>query len=565
MSNNYLVEILEKNRNLLSLDFHKHLEFIIDRINSNSEKINSVDQVIAMGDINIGTPDHPLNVSIKTLKPLLNYLQNNIFTSYKHNNVDTYLKTINNSNFVYGQPEITQKEKDYINRFVKKLNLEKIESNKLASFSQFLDNIVIPFINQVRAKCSDKQGHMNPLTNFSQCDSKIQTNINELVRKIEDEKQGNPMFIVPPESSLNIPIKTENTYLTSKSNKSISGAQNIIDFVSKELEEKKKEELASSSKSNSIEKYLKDNDPTLAYDKSATVDITSPKALGIGDPYFDNQVAKDATYYSSNYKSMTKKTQVVIADVYNGTSGTYPYAITNHKVEFSENLIVSAESDVQLEFMNLHEIHGNSTVATRKSLEHYHGFILKINEISKYFNSVSNMGDLVGTFYIPNDTFGFQDNNEPNIVDGGVISNVGVNGGGTKTLITLPDNSLHSERDDYYNNYYLKITSGNAQGQIGQIEDYAGSTRVATLKIRFDPAPSADDSFEILESPHSDRTLNSLVFKLKNSFICTMKPEKIQSFTITLSALEHGTTTPVPLYIGSADGRLQLGLHIKER
>lgn len=548
MPNNYLVELLEKNMKFLLPDFHKHLVFVVEKIKSNPEKINSLEQILNMGDINIGTPEQPLNVSIKTLEPLLNYLQNNIFTSYKHDKLDTFMKTINNTRFVYGQPEITQKEKDYINRFVKKLNLEKIETNKLASFGQFLDNIVIPFINQVRAKCSDKTTRLNPITSFQQCDKKIQRSISDLVTKIEEEKQGNPMFIVHPESSHNIPIKTENSYVTSQNNKSVAGAQNIIDFVSKELEEKKKET----------------NDPTQAYDKSDNVDMNAPKALGIGDPYFENQVAKDATYYSSNYKSMTKKTQVVIADVYNGTDGTYPYAITNHKVEFSENLIVASESDVQLEFMNLHEIHGNSTVATRKSLEHYHGFILKINEISKYFNSVSNMGDLVGTFYIPNDTFGFQDNNEPNIIDSGIISAVAVNGG-TKTTITLPDNSLHSSRNDYYNNYYLKITSGTGEGQIEQIEDYVGATRIATLKSLFDPQPSEGDSFEILDSPHSDRTLNSIVFKLKNSFMCTMKPERIQSFTISLSGLEHGTTIPVPLYIGSADGRLQLGLHIKER
>ncbi len=564
MSNNYLVNLLVSNRGTLSPDFNKHLDFIIQKINSSPEKITNIQTIKDMGSINIGTPDQPINVPIQNLDPLLNYLQEKLFTSSINDKLVSYINILNNKDFNYGQPQITQKEKDYINRFVKKLNLEKIGSNKLASFPQFLDNLVIPFINQVRRKCSDLSAKLDPLTTFNQCDIKTQTNIKKLIKKIEEENQAYPLFMVQPENSLNIPVKQESTFVSSKNNKSLEGAQNIIDFVSRELSDKEKNETEGNSRSNRVENYLRENDPTVAYDKSKTVDITSPQALGVGDPYFDNQVAKDATYFSSNYKNMTKKTQVVIADVYNGINGTYPYAITNHKVEFSENLIVTGESDVQLEFMNLHEIHGNSTVATRKSLEHYHGFILKILELSKYFNSISNMGDLTGTYYIPNDTFGFQDNNEPNIIDSGEISAVGVNGG-TKTQITLPDNSLHSSLDDYYNGYYLKITSGAGEGQIEEIEDYVGTTRIATLKALFDPQPIAGDRFEILESPHSNRTMNSMVFKLKNSFMCTMKPEKIQSFTITLSGLEHGTTTPVPLYIGNVDGRFQVGIHIKER
>jgi hypothetical protein len=564
MSNNYLVNLLVANRGNLSPDFNKHLDFIIQKIKSSPEKITNIQTIKDMGSINIGTPDQPINVPIQNLDPLLTYLQENFFTSSTNDRVVSYVKILNNKDFNYGQPKITQKEKDYINRFVKKLNVEKIGTNKLASFPHFLDNIVIPFINQVRIKCSDLSAKMDPLIPFDQCDIKTQTDINALIKKIEKENQGNSFFMVQPENSLNIPIKQENTFVETQNNQSFEGAQNIFDFVSRELSNKAKNETEGNISSNSVEKFLRENDPTVAYDKSKTVDMNVPQALGAGDPYFENQVSKDATYFSSNYKNMTKKTQVVIADVYNGTSGTYPYAITDHKVEFSENLIVTSESDVQLEFMNLHEIHGNSTVATRKSLEHYHGFILKISELSKYFNSISNMGNLTGTYYIPNDTFGFQDNNEPNIIDSGVISAVGVTGT-TKTIITLPDNSLHSSRDDYYNSYYLKITSGTGEGQIEQIEDYAGATRIATLKTLFDPQPSAGDTFEILESPHSNRTLNSMVFKLKNSFMCTMKPEKIQSFTITLSGLEHGTTSPVPLYIGNSDGRFQVGIHIKER
>lgn len=557
MSNNYLVNLLVANRGNLSPDFNKHLDFIIQKINSSPKKITNIQTIKDMGSINIGTPDQPINVPIQNLDPLLTYLQENLFTNSTNDKLVSYINILNDKDFNYGQPKITPKEKDYINRFVNKLKVEKIGTNKLASFPQFLDNVVIPFINQVRAKCSDESSQMDLLTTFDKCDIKIQTNIKELIKKIEDENQGNPFFMVQPENSLNIPIKQENTYVSSQNNESLEGTQNIINFVSRELSNKAKNETEGNISSNSVENYLRENDPTVAYDKSKTVDITSPQALGVGDPYFDNQVAKDATYFSSNYKNMTKKTQVVIADVYNGTSGTYPYAITNHKVEFSENLIVASESDVQLEFMNLHEIHGNSTVATRKSLEHYHGFILKISELSKYFNSISNMGNLTGTFYLPNDTFGFQDNNEPNIIESGAITDV-------------DDDEITIDKDqnvaDQFANYYLKITSGNAEGSYEKIaSNTVAANTVLTITSAFDTAPVVGDSYVIVEKPYSDRTLNSMVFKLKNSFMCTMKPEKIQSFTISLSGLEHGTTTPVPLYIGNADGRFQVGIHIKER
>ena len=555
--NEYLVNLLVANRGNLSPDYSKHLDFIIQKIKSSPEKITNIQSVINMGDVNVGTPDQPINVSITRIEPLLMYLQNHILTSSTNDKLVFYIKIINNKNFNYGQPKITQKEKDYINRFVKKLDLGKIGTNKLSSFPQFLDNVAIPFINQVRSKCSDASSRLDSLTTFNKCDIKTKQNIETLIQKIEDENQGNPGFMVHPESSLNIPVKQDNTYETSKNIKNVEGAQNIIDMVSKELSNKEKEEEEVNISSNSVENYLRENDPTVAYDKSATVDITSPQALGVGDPYFDNQVAKDATYFSSNYKNMTKKTQVVIADVYNGTSGTYPYAITNHKVEFSENLIVAGESDVQLEFMNLHEIHGNSTVATRKSLEHYHGFILKISELSKYFNSISNMGDLTGAFYVPNDTFGFQDNNETNIIESGAITGVA----GASITIDLDQNVVNQLA-----NYYLKITSGVSEGSYEKIaSNTIASNTVLTITAAFDTTPAVGDSYVIIEKPYSDRTLNSIVFKLKNSFMCTMKPERIPSFTITLSGLEHSTSVPVPLYIGSSDGRFQIGIHVKER
>ena len=112
----------------------------------------------------------------------------------------------------------------------------------------------------------------------------------------------------------------------------------------------------------------------------------------------------------------------------------------------------------------------------------------------------------------------------------------------------------------------MKITSGVSEGSYEKIaSNTIASNTVLTITAAFDTTPAVGDSYVIIEKPYSDRTLNSIVFKLKNSFMCTMKPERIPSFTITLSGLEHSTSVPVPLYIGSSDGRFQIGIHVKER
>ena len=288
MSNNYLVNLLVSNRGTLSPAFNKHLDFIIQKINSSPEKITNIQTIKDIGSINIGTPDQPINVPIQNLDPLLNYLQDNLFTCSTNDKLVSYINILNNKEFNYGQPKITQKEKDYINRFVKKLNLEKIGTNKLASFPQFLDNVVIPFINQVRRKCSDLSAKLDPLTTFNQCDIKTQTNIKKLIKKIEEENQAYPLFMVQPENSLNIPVKQESTFVSSKNIKSVEGAQNIIDFVSRELSDKEKNETEGNSRSNSVENYLRENDPTVAYDKSKTVDITSTLSIT------DNELASSS-------------------------------------------------------------------------------------------------------------------------------------------------------------------------------------------------------------------------------------------------------------------------------
>ena len=66
---------------------------------------------------------------------------------------------------------------------------------------------------------------------------------------------------------------------------------------------------------------------------------------------------------------------------------------------------------------------------------------------------------------------------------------------GSSTTITLK--STASAIDDIYNGMYVTITSGTGAGQVRIIEDYVGSTKVATVDVPFSPAPNNTSNYQI--------------------------------------------------------------------
>ena len=66
---------------------------------------------------------------------------------------------------------------------------------------------------------------------------------------------------------------------------------------------------------------------------------------------------------------------------------------------------------------------------------------------------------------------------------------------GTSTTITLK--ATASATNDVYNGMYVTITSGTGVGQIRLIEDYVGSTKVATVAEAWTTAPDATSNYEI--------------------------------------------------------------------
>lgn len=66
---------------------------------------------------------------------------------------------------------------------------------------------------------------------------------------------------------------------------------------------------------------------------------------------------------------------------------------------------------------------------------------------------------------------------------------------GTSTTITLK--STASVTDDVYNGMYVTITSGTGSGQIRLIEDYVGSTKVATVATAWTTAPDSTSNYSV--------------------------------------------------------------------
>jgi len=66
---------------------------------------------------------------------------------------------------------------------------------------------------------------------------------------------------------------------------------------------------------------------------------------------------------------------------------------------------------------------------------------------------------------------------------------------GTSTTITLK--STASATDDIYNGMYVTITGGTGAGQVRIIEDYVGSTKVATVDVPFTTAPNGTSNYSI--------------------------------------------------------------------
>lgn len=517
---------------------------IKERLISNSSlQFNTFDDLTrVIGSINLGTPEAPMETDLRGLpQSHQDFLAKLLNISKKQSKIREFQDHINSVRFTYGDPPISPQEKVYVDRLIKKLlantaKLESIETAKVISFQRYVDNIIVPFVNAIRKR----SGTGAELIRLTTEDGKNRAIISQAEKEIFTRGKTDQGYIGRPEDSLTLEVPQ-------RPNFNPEGAAPVD-----EPPEQK----------NEVEQFLEENKPIGSFDKNDSRDISRPAALPAGKPDFTDQVAEGAPMFQSNFRSLTKVNQVLILDVFNGAAGTYPAEIKNFQVNLSESLIVNNEADVQLEFINFHAVQGGATLATRKSLEMYHGFLVEILELQKYFNCVSNLGDVAGRFYIPNDTFGFNDYNQEETVlaQGEINAEVG----NTATTLVLKDTPDAPADADHFNGKYIKILTGNAEGMTRKITDYAAN-RTVTIASTFGVVVEADARYVITELPISDKKLLSMTLKLKNSFICTMRPERLKSFTVALYGIRQGTAVAESLYLSNLNSRLQLGLYIKER
>jgi hypothetical protein len=66
------------------------------------------------------------------------------------------------------------------------------------------------------------------------------------------------------------------------------------------------------------------------------------------------------------------------------------------------------------------------------------------------------------------------------------------------TITTAVLSLAEPATNDIFNGFYIRITSGVANGNVRRINDYVGTTRTATISGIFTAVPGAGDSYEIL-------------------------------------------------------------------
>ena len=249
-----------------------------------------------------------------------------------------------------------------------------------------------------------------------------------------------------------------------------------------------------------------------------------------------------------------KLNNLIVLDIQATTSGE---TLNNKTINLNTPLILYKECDVILEFVSLHSLVTNGD----KSIQNYHCFMLEIKEFNDYITTFSNNAALSNKIIIPNETFGFKDSDDSNIIhDGGSISS------GSGTSYVLDNGSLDN---DYYNNYYLTIIDGPGIGESKIITDYDGGSKTVTV-TSFSENLTVDSKFIIEQYSETSKKV-SFVLKLKSNFVCNIGPiqqgtqKRFNTFTVSLTGLLKGASSAENLKLVDTNSRVQIGMYFKSR
>ena len=272
---------------------------------------------------------------------------------------------------------------------------------------------------------------------------------------------------------------------------------------------------------------------------------------------------RDTINLHSSVSALEKKSLMVVLDVVPSAAGVYSAGEEISKVtcELRNRLKVIQYSTVSLEFISFHGIVGNNGT---DSIDLYHTFMLEIPELSE-IKTVSNNGNLVNNFVIPNDTFGISNEEEEfrftiSYTSSDDFFNKTAHGlsNGDRVTITSKGNL----GDTFVNNVdYFVVNSATDKFQLsasigGDVID-GGATDANNVGVKY---------FGIGGINGGKGKLTSTIMKLKSSYMCNIYPSDFDRFTVSLKGIKHSEllgSGASHLKAYSASSRLQIGLMIK--
>ena len=125
------------------------------------------------------------------------------------------------------------------------------------------------------------------------------------------------------------------------------------------------------------------------------------------------------------------------------------------------------------------------------------------------------------------------------VTDTGAGAVTGAFQAGSATPGTLVLSASASASDDFYNGWWIKVTSGAGINQVRRIKDYVGSTKTATLYVTADNTASFTDGLDLATAPAATDT-----YTLYNSpYISSFYDESADKWTLAFTNI---TPDPVP-------------------
>jgi hypothetical protein len=104
---------------------------------------------------------------------------------------------------------------------------------------------------------------------------------------------------------------------------------------------------------------------------------------------------------------------------------------------------------------------------------------------------------------------------------------------GSSTPGTLVLAAHASDSDDFYNGWWIKVTSGSGNNQVRRIKDYVGSTKTATLYVTADNTVSFLDGLDLVTAPAAADTYRLY----SDPYIITYFDEGTDRWTVGNTAL----------------------------